>query len=54
MKIIKWLLETFNPSHNEIWSRTEARKRFARKQMIDTPYGDMTEEQLKNKGSEIL
>ena len=54
MKVIKWLLETFCPYHNEVWSRERARKEFARKQLIDTPYGDFTEEQLKNRGSKIL
>lgn len=54
MKIIKWLLETFSPYHNEVWSREKARQEFAKKQMIDTPYGDFTEEQLKKKGIKIL
>ena len=32
-KIIKWLLETFNPYHNEVWSREKAQKEFAKKQL---------------------
>ena len=33
MKIIKWLLETFNPYHNELMSKEKAQKEFARKQL---------------------
>lgn len=33
MNIIKWLLETFSPYHNEIWSRKQARDEFAKKQL---------------------
>ena len=54
MRIIKWLLETFSPYHNEVWSKEKARKEFARKQLIDTPYGDFTEKQLEKKGEVIL
>ena len=55
MKILKWLLETFSPYHNEVWSREKARKEFAKKQrLIDTPFGDVPESALENKGSEIL
>jgi hypothetical protein len=55
MRIIKWILETFSPYHNELMSRERARAKFAKKQrLIDTPYGDYTSEQLENKGEVIL
>jgi hypothetical protein len=47
-------LETFSPYHNEVWSREQARKRFSRKQLIDTPFGDVPESALRNKGVKIL
>ena len=31
--IIKWLLETFSPVHNEIMSRENAKKKFSKKQL---------------------
>ena len=43
--------DTFDPLDNQ---RYTAKKQFSKKQIVNTPFGDYTDNKLRNKGSKLI